>query len=59
MGHAALRSGALHRLCGLGFTFAAAGMSDGYFEKGLASWDKAAGAPLVQEAGGLIGNFTW
>jgi myo-inositol-1(or 4)-monophosphatase len=33
-------------------------MSDAYFEKGLASWDMAAGALLVQEAGGLIGNFT-
>ena len=42
----------------LDLAFVAAGMSDGYFEKGLASWDMAAGALLVQEAGGLIGNFT-
>ncbi len=36
----------------------AAGMSDGYFEKGLHPWDMAAGQLLVQEAGGLVGNFT-
>lgn len=42
----------------LDLAFVAAGMSDGYFEKGLAPWDMAAGALLVQEAGGLIGNFT-
>ena len=42
----------------LDLAFVAMGMSDGYFEKGLASWDMAAGALLVQEAGGLIGNFT-
>ena len=42
----------------LDLAFVATGMSDGYFEKGLASWDMAAGALLVQEAGGLIGNFT-
>lgn len=36
----------------------AAGMSDGYFEKGLMPWDMAAGMLLVKEAGGLVGNFT-
>ena len=36
----------------------AAGFTDGYFEKGLAAWDLAAGTLLVQEAGGLVGNFT-
>ena len=36
----------------------AAGFTDGYFEKGLAPWDMAAGTLLVQEAGGLVGNFT-
>ena len=42
----------------LDLAFVAAGMSDGYFEKGLAPWDLAAGTLLVQEAGGLVGNFT-
>ena len=36
----------------------AAGFSDGFFETGLQPWDVAAGSLLVQEAGGLIGNFT-
>ncbi len=36
----------------------AAGRLDGFFLKGLSSWDIAAGSLLVTEAGGLIGNFT-
>jgi len=36
----------------------AAGYTDGFFETGLSPWDIAAGALLVTEAGGLIGNFT-
>lgn len=36
----------------------AAGRLDGFFFKGLNSWDIAAGSLLVTEAGGLIGNFT-
>lgn len=32
--------------------------SDGFFETGLQPWDVAAGSLLVQEAGGLVGNFT-
>ncbi len=36
----------------------AAGFSDGFFEMGLSPWDVAAGALLVTEAGGLVGNFT-
>lgn len=35
----------------------AAGRSDGYFEKGLKPWDIAAGALLVTEAGGIVGEF--
>jgi myo-inositol-1(or 4)-monophosphatase len=35
----------------------AAGRSDGYFEKGLQTWDIAAGALLVTEAGGIVGEF--
>jgi len=41
----------------------AAGIFDGYFELGLKPWDLAAGALLVQEAGGRIsdwqGGETW
>jgi myo-inositol-1(or 4)-monophosphatase len=36
----------------------AAGRMDGFFEQGLSAWDVAAGALLVTEAGGLIGNYT-
>lgn len=36
----------------------AAGRFDGFFEQGLSSWDVAAGALLVTEAGGLVGNYT-
>ncbi len=42
----------------LDLAYVAAGMSDGFFETGLQPWDVAAGSLLVQEAGGLIGNFT-
>ncbi|WP_454167336.1 inositol monophosphatase family protein [Microbacterium lacticum] len=34
----------------------AAGRLDGYFERGLAPWDHAAGALLVEEAGGVVGG---
>ena len=36
----------------------AAGHTDGFFEIGLSPWDMAAGALMVTEAGGLVGNFT-
>ena len=36
----------------------AAGHYDGFFEPGLSPWDMAAGALMVTEAGGLVGNFT-
>jgi myo-inositol-1(or 4)-monophosphatase len=42
----------------LDLAYVAAGFSDGFFEKGLSPWDMAAGALLVTEAGGLVGNFT-
>lgn len=35
----------------------AAGRIDGYFEKSLKVWDIAAGALLVTEAGGIVGQF--
>ena len=42
----------------LDLAYVAAGRTDGFFEKGLRPWDMAAGALLVTEAGGLVGNFT-
>ena len=42
----------------LDLAYVAAGFSDGFFELGLNPWDMAAGALLVTEAGGLVGNFT-
>lgn len=42
----------------LDLAYVAAGFSDGFFETGLSPWDVAAGSLLVQEAGGMVGNFT-
>ena len=42
----------------LDLAYVAAGYSDGFFEAGLNPWDMAAGALLITEAGGLVGNFT-
>ena len=42
----------------LDLAYVAAGFSDGFFERGLQAWDMAAGALLITEAGGLVGNFT-
>jgi myo-inositol-1(or 4)-monophosphatase len=36
----------------------AAGVFDGFFEVGLSSWDVAAGALLVEEAGGAVTDWT-
>lgn len=41
----------------LDLAYVAAGRLDGFWEIGLAEWDIAAGALLVQEAGGLVGDF--
>ncbi len=41
----------------LDLAYVASGRYDGFFEFGLAPWDIAAGALLVLEAGGLIGDF--
>ena len=41
----------------LDLAYVAAGRLDGYWEIGLGPWDIAAGLLLVQEAGGLIGDF--
>ncbi len=41
----------------LDLAYVAAGRLDGFWEIGLNPWDMAAGALLVQEAGGLVGDF--
>lgn len=41
----------------LDLAYVAAGRFDGFWEFGLKPWDIAAGVLLVQEAGGLVGDF--
>ena len=41
----------------LDLCFVAAGLFDGYWEIGLSPWDIAAGALMVQEAGGRVTSF--
>ncbi|MTI11906.1 inositol monophosphatase family protein [Sansalvadorimonas verongulae] len=41
----------------LDLAYVAAGRYDGFWEFGLKEWDMAAGALLIQEAGGLIADF--
>ncbi len=41
----------------LDLAYVAAGRLDGFWEAGLAPWDMAAGALLVREAGGFVGDF--
>lgn len=47
----------------LDLAYVAAGWLDGFWEIGLSKWDIAAGALLIQEAGGIVGDFegneTW
>ena len=40
----------------LDLAYVAAGRVDGFFELGLKSWDTAAGAVIVREAGGFVGD---
>jgi myo-inositol-1(or 4)-monophosphatase len=42
----------------LDLAYVAAGRLDGFWEFGLAPWDIAAGALLITEAGGLVGDLT-
>ncbi len=60
MGDVMQRTAGLRRpgAAALDLAYVAAGFSDGFFELGLQPWDMAAGALLVTEAGGLVGNFT-
>ena len=41
----------------LDLAWVAAGVFDGFFELGLSSWDVAAGALLVEEAGGVVSDW--
>lgn len=41
----------------LDLAYVAAGRLDGFWEIGLKIWDTAAGSLLVQEAGGMVGDF--
>ncbi len=60
MGDVVQRTAGLRRpgAAALDLAYVAAGFSDGFFELGLQPWDMAAGALLITEAGGLVGNFT-
>lgn len=54
------RSGSGIRRCGsasLDLAYVAAGRLDAFWEYGLRPWDLAAGLLLIQEAGGLVGDF--
>ena len=37
--------------------FVASGKVDGFWERGLAKWDMAAGVPIVEMAGGIVSNY--
>ncbi len=41
----------------LDLAYVACGRFDGFWEMGLSAWDMAAGALLIQEAGGLVTDF--
>jgi myo-inositol-1(or 4)-monophosphatase len=42
----------------LAAAWVAAGILDGYWEAGIKPWDTAAGSLLVQQAGGMVSNYT-
>jgi myo-inositol-1(or 4)-monophosphatase len=42
----------------LDLAYVAAGRLDGFYEKGLKPWDIAAGALLITESGGIVGEFS-
>lgn len=41
----------------LDLAYVASGRLDGFWESGLQSWDIAAGALIIREAGGIVGDF--
>lgn len=54
------KAGNIRRLgaAALDLAFVAAGRFDGYWERGIKSWDIAAGAILVREAGGFVTDLS-
>jgi len=42
----------------LDLAYVASGKLDGFWELGLSEWDMAAGVLLIQEAGGIVGDFS-
>jgi myo-inositol-1(or 4)-monophosphatase len=42
----------------LDLAWVAAGVFDGFFELGLSPWDVAAGALLIEEAGGVVTDWS-
>ena len=44
--------------CALDLAFVAAGRLDGYWEKGVHSWDCLAGILLIREAGGTVTDYS-
>ena len=51
--HGVRRAGA----AALDLAYVASGRLDGYWERGLSSWDLAAGVVLVEQAGGLVSSY--
>jgi myo-inositol-1(or 4)-monophosphatase len=41
----------------LDLAYVACGRLDAFWEMGLSAWDMAAGALMIQEAGGLVGDL--
>ena len=52
------RAGGVRRLgaASLDLAFLAAGRFDGFWERGLKSWDMAAGIVMIREAGGYVSD---
>jgi myo-inositol-1(or 4)-monophosphatase len=42
----------------LDLAYVAAGRYDGYWEKGVKSWDFVAGALMIREAGGFVTDYS-
>jgi len=51
--HGVRRAGA----AAVDLAYVAAGRFDGYWERGLSSWDLAAGVVLVEQAGGVVSSY--
>jgi myo-inositol-1(or 4)-monophosphatase len=58
-GQFAMRTQSMRRLgsAALDLCYVAAGRLDGYYERGIKAWDIAAGALILQEAGGKVSDY--